>query len=337
MPLLAELEQVAALEPLRSDWKALWARIPDATPFQHPAWLIPWWRHVGEGRLCCLALREEGRLRAFMPFYVHDAERKLFPLGIGTTDYLDALVEPGAAEVAMDALFVHLAKRHDAFARIEWPQLRPASPLLRGVAPRAWHDATEDAEPCPVLVLPTAFDTLRDRISPKTLRDLRTARRRAAEAGAKFEAATPSTLREICEALFHLHAARWAMRGEDGVLAASGVQQAHREAMPALLEAGLLRLIAIRLDGRVVAVVHALADPPGHARRTLYLYLQGFDPALERLSPGLLLVGEAVERAIEEGFHAVDFLRGQERYKSFWGAVNTPTFRRVLLPQEPGA
>ena len=332
MPSLAELEEVAALEPLRQEWVALWSRVPDATPFQHPAWLIPWWRHVGEGRLCSLALREDGRLRAFFPLYVHEAERKLFPLGIGTTDYLDALVEPGGAEAAMAALSAHLENRRDGFDRVEWPQLRPASPLLAGAAPPGWRDATEEAEPCPVLDLPSAFEQLRERVSSKTLRDLRTARRRATEAGAAFESATPGTLEEIGEALFRLHAARWATRGESGVLAAPGVRRANHEAMSALMEVGLLRLLALRLRGEIVAVVHALADPPGRARRTLYLYLQGFDPALERLSPGLLLVGEAVERAIGEGFHAVDFLRGQERYKSFWGAVNAPTFRRVLEP-----
>ncbi|MGG5822596.1 GNAT family N-acetyltransferase [Falsiroseomonas sp. HW251] len=316
-------------EAVASDWAALWSRAPDATPFQHPAWLIPWWRHFDEGDLRLLALRDGEHLRALLPLYVH--RRGLLPLGIGTSDYLDALAEPGFAEPAMAAFLAH---RHDGFDRADWPQLRPASPLLSGKAPPGWRDATEPAEPCPVLALPARFDLLGERVSAKTLRDLRTARRRAAEAGASFEEATAATLTGILDALFHLHAARWATRGEAGVLADPRVEAWHRDAAPALLQAGLLRLFALRLDGRIVGVIHALADPPGRVRRTLYLYLQGFDPALERLSPGLLLVGEAVERGIADGFAAVDFLRGQERYKSFWGAANAPTFRRVLIPPE---
>jgi CelD/BcsL family acetyltransferase involved in cellulose biosynthesis len=108
----------------------------------------------------------------------------------------------------------------------------------------------------------------------------------------------------------------------------------HRDAMPALLRAGLLRLVALRLEGRIVAVLHALADPPGRAPRVLYLYLQGFDPACEKLSPGLVLLGAVAEQAIAEGFGVLDFLRGQERYKRFWGAVDQPAFRRVLIPPE---
>ncbi len=328
--MLAELEPVTELEPLAAEWAALWSRVPDATPFQHPAWLIPWWWHFGEGRLCSLALREDGALRALFPLYLYEAEGKLFPLGIATTDYLDALVEPGLADAAMAGLFAHLA-RHGP-GRIEWPQLRPASPLLAGAAPEGWQDEVAPAEPCPVLALPARWEQLGEQISGKTLRDLRTARRRAAEAGAAFEEATPATLEEIRAALFRLHAARWRQRGEAGVLADPRVEAWHRDAMPALLRAGLLRLFALRLGGEVVAAIHALADPPGRARRTLYLYLQGFDPGCDRRSPGLLLVGEAVERAIAEGFAAVDFLRGQERYKAFWGAVNAPTWCRTLTP-----
>jgi CelD/BcsL family acetyltransferase involved in cellulose biosynthesis len=88
----------------------------------------------------------------------------------------------------------------------------------------------------------------------------------------------------------------------------------------------------LRLDGGIVAVLYALVDPPGRAARRLYLYLSGFDPALERLSPGMLLVGRAVEAAIAEGLAVADFLRGRERYKYFWGAEDQPTFRRRLVP-----
>ena len=64
-PVLTTIEEATdlpALDRLRPEWEALWRAVPEATPFQSPAWLIPWWRHVGEGALLVLALRAAGRL-----------------------------------------------------------------------------------------------------------------------------------------------------------------------------------------------------------------------------------------------------------------------------------
>lgn len=332
---IEEAADLAALELLRPEWEALWQAVPEATPFQSPAWLIPWWRHIGEGALLTLALREAGRLVGLFPFYRYvrpgSGERLLFPLGIATTDYLDALVRPDRRAPALAAIGRHLALRADADAW-EWPQLRAGSPLLDLPPPPGWAEEIAAADPCPCLCLPDSADALPARISAKTLRDLRTVRRRAEQAGPLRWETEAEGIDAPFEALLRLHAARWATRGEGGVLGSAAVQAMHREALPALHRAGLLRFHALRLSGEVVAVLYALVDPPGCEARRIYFYISGFDPALERLSPGMLLVGRAVEAAIAEGFAVADFLRGRERYKYFWGAEDQPTWRRRLVP-----
>lgn len=331
---LDEVGDLPGLERLQPDWRALWQAVPDATPFQAPEWLIPWWRHVGEGALLVLALRDAGRLVGLFPFYRYTppagGARRLFPLGIATTDYLDALLLPDALP-QIGAVSRHLLLRADAGCW-EWPQLREGSPLLALPAPEGWSDAVTPGDPCPCLLLPDCAEGLAAQVSAKTLRDLRTVRRRAEQAVALRWETEAAGIEAPFEALLRLHAARWTTRGEGGVLADPAVQAMHRDALPALHRAGLLRFHVLRLDGAIVAVLYALADPPGRATRRLHLYLSGFDPALERLSPGMLLVGRAIEAAIAEGFAVVDFLRGRERYKYFWGATDRPTFRRHLEP-----
>src|SRR5918912_3404648 len=101
-----------ALERLRPEWSALWARCPTATLFQSPAWLIPWWRHIGEGDLCTLALRYAGRLVGLAPLYIYvkpgSSEREVFLVGIATTDYLDALFDQEFASCGAAAVFAYL-------------------------------------------------------------------------------------------------------------------------------------------------------------------------------------------------------------------------------------
>ena len=37
----------AEVERLAPEWRALWRRIPDATPFQSSEWLLSWWSCFG--------------------------------------------------------------------------------------------------------------------------------------------------------------------------------------------------------------------------------------------------------------------------------------------------
>ncbi len=49
--------------------------------------------------------------------------------------------------------------------------------------------------------------------------------------------------------------------------------------------------------------------------KRIWVYNSGFDPEHFDLSPGWVLMGNLIEWAIEEGYEAIDFLRGDESYK----------------------
>ena len=121
-----------------------------------------------------------------------------------------------------------------------------------------------------------------------------------------------------------LHAARWAQRGEGGMLTGD-LEDFHRRVASCMLEQGLLRLYALRLGGQSAAVFYGFATPD----RWVY-YLGGFAPDFERYSPGTLVVGHAVEQAIEAGARAFDFLRGGEPYKYAWGAVDERLYAHTV-------
>jgi CelD/BcsL family acetyltransferase involved in cellulose biosynthesis len=90
-------------------------------------------------------------------------------------------------------------------------------------------------------------------------------------------------------------------------------------------------MVVLRLDGRAIAALYAFAT----LDRT-WFYLGGFDPRLEKRSPGTVAVGTAIERALSEGHRAFDFLRGAEPYKYWWGATDTCTYRRSVV-FDPGS
>lgn len=326
----------AALEALWPEWERLWSLASHATPFQSPCWLVPWWRHVAPGELAAVAVREAatGELVGIAPLYVWpdpaSGLRLLFPVGIGTTDDLDWLAKPGWDERVVSAVMQHLVARAARWDVLEIPQLRRDAALLRAVAPAGWRQEIIAGEPNPAL----RWDGAQPAGAPIPRRmasNIRTCRARAARAGrVEYELADAKTLPAFLDALIRLHAQRWSARGLPGVLGDSSIIEWHREAASLLQAAGLLRLHGLRFNGELIAVLYCLMDAPQGQQRRSYYYIGGFDPQFGWLSPGTLLVAQAIDQAVAEGATAFDFLRGAEHYKYRWGAFDQPMYRLQL-------
>ncbi len=323
------LDSDTALLALAPDWEALWRRVPGASPFAAPAWLLPWWRHFGTSRPRVAIRRTDGRLSGVLPLYRLDEPgvRKLLPIGAGTTDHLDALLEPGVAlgPLLQAALDHARADGVDVCDLIEVP---PGSPL-REVAPAGWRSEWSESQPCPVLTLPDTIAGLVGAVPANTLRKLRMNRNRAVRAGGfTIETAGPETVEALLSELVRLHQARWTAQGEPGALASPAVLDFHHDAAPALLRAGVLRLQALRIGGTVAAACYALLA----GRERILFYLSGFDSGESFVSPGSLLLAAMLEEAIAEGRREADFLRGREGYKYAWGGVDRVNGACRLVP-----
>jgi len=66
---------------------------------------------------------------------------------------------------------------------------------------------------------------------------------------------------------------------------------------------------------------------------TVFAYLSAFDPEYEALGFGKTLLYNSARFAFEQGYRSWDFLRGDEPYKSDWGAIRIPK-RRVLITRK---
>src|ERR1051326_3682211 len=366
-----EIEEISAiddLEALRFEWSCLWNRCPSATAFQSPEWLIPWWRHLGNGDLMVLALRQEGRLIGLAPFFIFISSletggtRTLLFVGTGNSDYLDLLLDPDCGQgECLHAIFNHLSEQSDRWDLCDLHQLPPDSPLLtqiRRAPPNVAQQVSGPAdleigitagletcatglrysrlklclhEPCPSLTLPPTLKKLPDAIPGRQLEKSHYYGRKLAKLGpTRLEAANKDNFRECLDALLRLHRARWSAKGGAGLLTEAAIQHFHGEAAWALLDRGALRLFTLRLMDQIVGVLYGFVLRP---RRACY-YLSGFDPEFEKFSLGTLLIGHCIEEATREGAVGFDFLRGQEAYKYHWGAKDRPTYRCWFRPED---
>ena len=318
--IVRDAEALAALAPA---WWNLWRRAPTATPFQSPAWLIPWWRRFAPGELFTVAVYRSGRLVGLAPFYIEEGAqgRRILPVGISLSDYLDVLLDPDDAEAGQ--ILIEAVLGNAAWDAWCLEELRPEAAALRLPAPTGCDEALAEQSACPVLALEGGQNIMD--VLPKTKRrKVNMARNRAVRRGAvSIEQADGATVGPILGHLFRLHESRWESRGEAGVLADDPVRAFQRDAAPALQAEGLLRLYMLRIGEDVAAAYYGLAH-----KDQAFAYMTGFDPAFAFESPGTIILAHAIEQALAEGVRTFHFLRGQEAYKYEWGAAERWNSRR---------
>ena len=135
--------------------------------------------------------------------------------------------------------------------------------------------------------------------------------------------------REAVEDVLRLHVARWSARDGRGQLGDGRTRDFLCVACAAFAGHGALRAYRLFSDDACVAGLLGFVE-----KDALSFYLQGFDPDVSRRSPGMVLIGLALEDATREGITTFDFLHGRDAYKYEWGAVDVPVSRRRLVHAE---
>jgi CelD/BcsL family acetyltransferase involved in cellulose biosynthesis len=207
--------------------------------------------------------------------------------------------------------------------------------LLSIATPDSWPVLREQEDVCPVVtVRGDTWDEYLATLDKTARHEIRRKIRRAAAVGSlSIEVSVPTD--EAIEDFVRLHDLRF---GELGLFPANEGGSRSRRFISRLAElernepdGGVMHVARVSCGKRLVFVMVAFDD--GSAS---YLYNAGIDPEAKHASPGVTGVALYFQDRIEAGRRRFDFLRGQERYKYEWGAVDEPIFR-LLVERQPGA
>jgi CelD/BcsL family acetyltransferase involved in cellulose biosynthesis len=323
-PLLVRSHHQLATLPETEEWNALWTRCC-GSPFQHPDWVTAWLEIFSPPELIVVEVRRDHELVGLAPLccFEREGEMRLVCAGAYTSDYLDWLIDPRFRNEVLAGIFEEFRRYGQTGREIDMTDLSPRSALWTGKFPEWVHSQRESCNTCPVISIPATHDDGMNIIPARQRRNLRTAEHRTREVGsAEMVHASDDSLPELMDALFRLHQRRWTRDGQPGVLSDQDACHFHTRVSRSFLNREMLRLFGMRLNGTIIAVVYGFA-----AHETLYCYLQGFDPAFVRLSPGAQVLGYMLKHAVDSGNRAVDLLRGKEAYKYEWGAQDQQTYR----------
>jgi CelD/BcsL family acetyltransferase involved in cellulose biosynthesis len=326
--------KVEAADRLDASEAAAWDAVADAahrrSPFLGWIWQHHWAAVFAERRRLDVRYvhNGDGRLVAILPLYeTAPAELELVG-GADVSDYLDLIAVAGQEEDAWAAL---LAARGVDRARWTLHAVPAASPTVRALPALAAAaglsaDVTLE-ERCPVLGLPSSWETYLASLSGKHRHELARKIRR-------FEREAPDGRAVV-------------IRGADAIAARLGDFVAlHRQS-----RVGKAKFMDERMERFFRAVLPALAARDGAALwfldtaagpiasfvclewdDTVGLYNSGFAPERAALSPGLVLLAHAIRDAIARGRSRFDFLRGEERYKLEFEPTLETVHRVVVGP-----
>ena len=304
--MLELIDSFAGLEAMAGEWRELCDRAPQATIFQSPEWLLPWWKHLGGGEIRSLALRSNGRLCAHAPLFQHGMAdqnvRQISFIGAGITDYLDFIAEPDVSCEFALAVREWLDTKRREWDVVNLEELRPRAVALG-------FGTAEPCSVCPVIDLPDSVERWETALDSTHRRNVRHAR---THGGFEYKQSTDATL---FADFVRLHELSWRDRDQQGVLNTGNLRAFYQEAAECLAAAGHLRMHLLEREGALAGAIFGMSY-----KNRGYAYLGGFDPVLRKLSPGTVLMWHAITSAISAGAQEWDLLRGGEAYKYLWGA-----------------
>ncbi len=314
----------------RRNWSRLVHEDPAGTFFHQPSYLKLYWEEFGESTddLVLVFGEDDGeQVGAVGLERVGDTLR--FLGGVEITDYMGPVVRPEVKTAFASALWPALLQRDDWVSADLWgiPADSGWFELLGDAATAAGLSVEEAADHdgvAPFLELPPTWEEYLGGLPSKLRHEIkRKARKLEADAG-PFRIVTAGTqdLVPLLDRFVELHRLS---EGPKGIFMVPGMEIFFRRLGEAFLSSGAFRLHFIEVAGQLAAgtIGFRWGDRS-------YLYNSAFDRSWGALAPGMVLVGEDIRLAIEDGATGFDMLKGDYPYKYRFGAQARAVRRMVV-------
>jgi CelD/BcsL family acetyltransferase involved in cellulose biosynthesis len=296
----------------------------------------------------------DDRLVGLAPWYLEGrgpSGRVVRLLGSGEvcSDYLGVLCQAGMEDRVTQVMADHLTDlaASDSHDPDRWDLLelegvdaqdRAVNRLIEHLAERGNSVHRRAGPNCWRIELPSTWDAYLAMLSKSHRRQLRRLQRRLLDSGRAVlnSVRRNEELPRAVDLLVDLHQRRRGTRlrvlGKPGAFASKRFTAFHRAAMQQLLLQRHLQLHWLELDGRPVAAEYHLA-----ADGVIYAYQSGIDPDALDWQPGRLITLATLRQAVEQGYRAFDFLRGDEPYKAHYRAQPRPSLAVRVVPDRAAA
>ncbi|TWT91363.1 GNAT family N-acetyltransferase [Neorhodopirellula pilleata] len=336
----SRLDVVAhSAESLLNDRADEWDRLAGGVPFRQSMWLRPLWQRLGHSKQSCfLTVRDgDGRIRGILPLERFGSRGWQTIGSAPCTDHVSVLCRQSDRHIVIESLATFLITQvHDR--ELGWDCLHfegviggdPAISELLSALDRqcayvrigsrmsVWFRSTDET-----------WQDFISQCSRKHRHRLRQLLRQLESVDDGMRVTFPADETELAKyvnELIRLHQVHWQSQAEPGSYAADEmIHFIHDVALNAFRQERLFLPVLIRadpatgLDDVLAVQLHLIGDDG-----RLYCYSTGVNYEYSDRKPGNTLNAFVLRYAHENNFAGIDFMRGDEEYKSRIQAEPTP-------------
>jgi CelD/BcsL family acetyltransferase involved in cellulose biosynthesis len=325
------LTSVAAVEAIRNEIDLL-----SNVPFLRTAWMIPWiktWANDGDLRF--LIVKANGRLVGFAPLVFRDTLKRgrhyaFVGDGKACADYMSFPAAESHEELVLRKIANWLNDDSDHWDRIELDGVTATNRTMQQFVALMQDDETEAETLFELssyrLQLPKDWDAVLQSLSKNSRKKYRRLSRSLAGSVSLHRATDRSSLKKGLDIFESLHTARWESLGEAGCFGHPGFREFMHATAEQHLSEQKLSLIWLVHDGVPIA-----ADIGFESEHGLYTYQGGISPDHLELEPGRAVLKSQMELAMARGARFIDFLRGDEPYKSRFNTTQIQNVRYEII------
>ena len=292
-------------------------------PFLQSTWMFPWIEtHCSQQcKLYFLVVENTANeVIGFAPLVLRDSlkrGRHFGFVGSGKTcaDYMTFPAKSGFENDVNAAIVQWLLQHDELWDRIELDGVEASNQRLSDFVTSMKRERCRvgviETLPSFRMKLPTNWDELLGSLSKNNRKKYRRQARALEGKSQLHEATDTESLVAGMRILEQLHTARWNSLGQGGCFATPGFGEFLNRMAKEKLEAGNLSLIWLTYQGKPIA-----ADIGYFGEGGLFTYQGGISPDHLDLDPGRAIIKCQMETAMRRGANFMDFLRGDEPYKS---------------------
>ncbi len=328
------IRDLESLDELKDTWNKLLFSSEQNCIFLTHEWISSWWKCFSEkNSLEILIFKDEKENpEGIAPFMIKNKTLH-FIASREVSDYCDIITVSERRKEIYENLLNYFRINYSDIKKIELINIKSLSPTLAFLpllAPEhGFSSSCIETEVAPLLELPSSYEDYMKGLSKKNRHELRRKLKRV-ESLKGVETAKVTKTKELqssIETFIALHKKGspskqkfWQKKGMCDFFS----EITYRFSLQKWVELNFLYY-----EERIMAALlnFSYSDQ-------IYFYNVAFNKDFAWYSPGLFLFNHCIKQAISDGKRKVDFLRGREKYKYYFGAEDSKIIQLTLTPEK---